>query len=160
MCKNFCRNSSGVEQWIENPCVSGSNPLFDNYYLTEMKNKLIDFLITLKNASRANKRVLYRNFDKVEASILQILYKEGLIQSYNSFYSDRVKLSKIILGSSYKLNFLKIISKPTKKISLNLKDLYKIKEGKRVIVLTTSLGFLTGMEAKRKKVGGIVLFMC
>ena len=32
----FCLSSSGVEYWIENPSVSGSNPLLDIVFISFM----------------------------------------------------------------------------------------------------------------------------
>ena len=43
---------------------------------------------------------------------------------------------------------------------LQLKDLYKIKEKKNILILSTSKGLLTSLKCKELKIGGKILFTC
>ncbi len=58
--------------------------------------------------------------------------------------------------SSYKT--LKIISKPSKSLFFSYKDIFKLYEKHTIYIFSTGLGYLTSLECKQKKVGGILFF--
>lgn len=130
-----------------------------------MNNLLIRFLVGLKNASNAKKEVYYFSYNKLCLQMLDLLYTEGLIQTFSVVFDSRTNNKKIKTVLRYNLNkpILKnftIISKPSNSKFLQLKDLYKLSEKKRIFVLSTSWGFLTSLECKQTKIGGKILFIC
>ena len=89
-----------------------------------------------------------------------------MIQSF--FIKEEVILNKatlkicITLRAIYNkplLKSLKIISTPVKITYLTLKNLAKLPSTKSILVLSTSKGFLTGLECKKQKIGGVLLFI-
>jgi small subunit ribosomal protein S8 len=131
-----------------------------------MSNTLIKFLIKLKNAALIKQESLSFDFNKLNLDITELLYNEGLIQSF--FIQEEVILNKshlkicITLRAIYNkplLKSLKIISTPVKITYLTLKNLAKLPSTKSILVLSTSKGFLTGLECKKRKIGGVLLFI-
>lgn len=130
-----------------------------------MSNTLIKFLIQLKNASLIKQENVVFKFNKLNLKITQLLYKEGFIQSFylqgNTSAPSTLKIYiklRFIYNKSILKN-LKLISTPVKNAYLNFKNLSKLPTTKNVLFLSTSKGFLTGLECKKNKIGGVLLFI-
>lgn len=126
-----------------------------------MNSKLINFLISIKNASIFKKEELKIFYNKKFILLSQVLYKQGLIQD---FYLKKLN-SKcyIIIVLKYNYNFsnlknLKIVSKPSRTIYFSYKDICKIYEKQLLYIFSTSCGYLTSLECKQKKIGGFLFF--
>ena len=178
-----------VEQWTENPRVSGSiplvskiemvkladtlglgsnpsqgrgsSPLFDIifYFTFYMKATTIKFLLTLKNSSMCNKEQCIIQKNKTCLKILHILYKEGLIQSF------ALSKQSIIIQLRYKFNTsifkrLVITSKPSREVTCSTQDLDFLLQKTNFLLVETNKGLKTGLECKIEKLGGNLLFIC
>ena len=160
-----------VEQWIENPCVSGSNPLLGNQQralesLTHynMNNNIIRFLVELKNASLSKKETITVEYSQLSNSLVKILYKEGFIQSFK-ILKEGEDTKKIVATLRYYFNKsifnnLKVFSKPSHLRYMKFSDSCNISDKKYVCFFSTNKGILTILECKKKKIGGKLLFMC
>ena len=78
--------------------------------------------------------------------------------------SDNEKRFQTIITLRYSYNkpalkSLKIISTPSHSKYLTLKDISKIQDRKNILFLSTNRGLLTGIECKKNKIGGTLLFM-
>ena len=69
-----------------------------------MNTNLIFLLSQLKVASISSKENLIVPNTKLTIELLTVLYKEGLIQTFNKIYSLRGKTSKIIIHIRYFYN--------------------------------------------------------
>jgi small subunit ribosomal protein S8 len=124
-----------------------------------MNLTLITFLSRLKNASKIQQELVVVNFNKSYIPILKILYQEGFILNYS------VKKDKITIRFRYYYNLgnlknLKIISKISKMLYLTHFEISKIYKKDKLLVFSTSKGFLTSFECIKLKVGGIFFFTC
>ena len=158
-----------VEQWTENPCVSGSIPLLDTKIglqdTTSMKNTLIKFLIKLKNASLSRRESVSVDFNLLCLEITELLYKEGFVQSFsieetrtNNIAKTSIKINLRYFYNKPLLKDLKIISTPVQLAYLGVRNLAKLPSTKHRLFLSTSKGFLTGLQCKEKNLGGLLLF--
>ena len=126
-----------------------------------MNSTLINFLISIKNASIFKKEQLKIFYNKKFILLSKILYKQGLIQD---FYLKKFNFKfYIIIILKYTDNFsflknLKIVSKPSRIIYFSFKDISKIYEKQILYIFSTSLGYLTSLECKQKKIGGLLFF--
>lgn len=126
-----------------------------------MKKILIDFLISIKNSSISKKEYLKVYYNKHFVLLLKILYKEGLIQDFWTVTAGEKPHIIILLKYHYNItayNFLKVVSKPSKQVLFSLKDIFKLYEKQILYIFSTSKGFLTSLECKQKKIGGILVF--
>jgi ribosomal protein S8 len=126
-----------------------------------MKNNLIKFLIKLKNASIVKKEIIIVNYNRNIVELLFILYKEGLIHSYS------INLKNLTIKVYFKYNQnkdlfrnFKIISKISSTIYLNYNDICRISQKGVLLIFSTSKGFLTGLDCKKYRFGGKLLFSC
>jgi len=122
---------------------------------------LINFLIAIKNASIFKKDQLKIFYNKKFILLSKILYKQGLIQDF-WLQKENFNFYIIInLKYTYKLSNLKnfkIVSKPSRSIFFSSKDIFKMYEKQVLYIFSTSLGYLTSLECKKNKIGGILFF--
>ena len=129
-----------------------------------MDKNLINFLISLKNHSLLKKEVLINKFSNNIIKVVEVLYSEGLIQSYSILSSTlNQKYVRIHLRYYFNkpiINFLKIIAKKSFSKSVTFKDLFKISDKRFVLFILTVKGIQTISQCKKNKIGGKILFIC
>lgn len=115
-----------------------------------------NFFSKIKNGYLAKKNKIIQYKSKQIIKILNIFLKEGIIKSY-TFNKENPNIINIYL--KYKKNQpvisnIKRISKPSKRIYIKNKDLFKINK-KGLFLLSTSQGsIITDLEAKKLNLGG------
>lgn len=122
----------------------------------------IDLLIKIKNAQAVKKEIAKSAYSKMDERILEIL----LSKEYISGFEKKGKGAKRVFDIQLKYDEnndgaiagIKFVSKPSRKIYLGYKDIKPIKSGYGFMVISTPEGVLPGGEAKKKKVGGELLF--
>lgn len=129
-----------------------------------MNIQTINFLNRIKNASLSNNEVVSITYNEFVLNLLSSLYKEGFIQSF-SVVKDPLGKKQIDVSLRYyynksSLKNLQIVSTPSKVKFLDYNSLTKICVKKNVLFLSTNLGLLTALECKKKKIGGILFFIC
>lgn len=134
-------------------------------YIFYMKNTLVKFLIKLKNASLSRRESVSVDFNLLCLEITELLYKEGFVQSFsieekviNNVLKSSIKINLRYFYNKPLLNELKIISTPVQLAYLGVRNLAKLPSTKHRLFLSTSKGFLTGLQCKEKNLGGLLLF--
>jgi len=127
-----------------------------------MNHLVSDFLIRIKNASLAQRREVSLPYSKINKEIGKVLQKEGFIEDVKEIKIGEKKSIQVSIKYEKRkpvLSDIKIVSKPSLRVykpSKNIVDLER--RGKHKVVLSTSLGVMSGQEARKKGVGGEVLF--
>ncbi|MEK9726540.1 MAG: 30S ribosomal protein S8, partial [Candidatus Margulisiibacteriota bacterium] len=101
-------------------------------------------------------------YSNVKCEIAKILVNEGYINGYEILNND---LNKRLIKLSLKydkfgkpvIENIRRVSKPSKRIYTKKKDIYKVLNGFGTLILSTSVGILSGKEARLKNVGGEVI---
>jgi len=111
-----------------------------------------DFLIRVKNAARAHKKVVIFTDSKFVRAIASLLKTQG--------YLDQLETNEGILkvGITHRhkepvIMDIKLISKPGLRIYANYNDLAKKKNPSKIII-STPVGVMFSNEAIKKKMGG------
>jgi len=60
-------------------------------------------------------------------------------------------------GENSTINEIKRLSKPGRRVYVSADDIPKVKNGRGVILISTSKGVITGVEAKKQRLGGELL---
>ncbi len=126
-----------------------------------MTYQIGDFIIRLKNACMARRKSVIFSYSKINKAIGDILVKERFLESITEEIEDG---KKTLVGNiRYEkrkpaLIDVVIVSKPSLRIYTSAKNVGKKNKGFGIDVLSTSVGILTGKEAKKKQVGGELLF--
>jgi len=124
--------------------------------------KVIDLIIRIKNAAKAQRREIVLPFSNLNKEVAKVLVKEGFLVEIKEEKKGNIKNLKIEIAYDRRISRLydiSIISKPSLKKYINSKEIAKIENrGKRTLIISTSQGVMTGKEAIKKNLGGEVLF--
>lgn len=108
-------------------------------------------------------------FSNQKYEIAKILEREGFIEKAEKKGKTTQKVLKIDLkyqkdplGGNRQLKpvilGLKRISKPGQRIYVMSQDIKSVRGGYGIVIISTSRGLMTDKEARKKKVGGEILF--
>jgi small subunit ribosomal protein S8 len=122
-----------------------------------------DLIIRLKNAGAVGKGVVSVPYSKLRHSVADKLAEAGYVASVAT-HGKEVQTKTLEVTLSYengvhKINGVKRISKPGRRLYTKVADIYPVKFGKGNMILSTPAGILTNDEAVEKKVGGEQLFI-
>ena len=106
----------------------------------------------IKNGYLAKKSKIIQQKSKQSINILNILLNEGFIKSYKINSKNQLDIFLKYKKKKAVLTDITRLSKPGKRLYINNKDLYKKKKG--FYIISTSLGILTDLQAKKLNVGG------
>ena len=106
----------------------------------------------IKNGFLSKKTKIIQQNSKQSINVLNILIHEGFIKSYKIDSKNQIEIYLKYKNGKSVINEIKRMSKPGKRLYLKNKDLYIKKQG--FYILSTPLGILTDLEAKKLNVGG------
>ncbi|MEI6971518.1 MAG: 30S ribosomal protein S8 [bacterium] len=123
---------------------------------------IADMLTRTRNALMSRHEVVDIIHSKMNVEIARILKREGYISDYAVERQGRGMILRLYLkyvgDRESVIRGLKRISKPGLRRYAGMDKITRTRQGLGTVVLSTPAGILTGGEAKRKKVGGEVLF--
>lgn len=123
---------------------------------------IADMLTRIRNANMALHPETSMPSSKIKEEIARILSEEGFIESWKSQDAD-VGVDLVVTmryDSDRKpvLQGIQRISKPGHRVYKGAGDVDRVRGGIGVSVLSTSSGVMTDRDARRRNVGGEVLF--
>ena len=123
---------------------------------------IADYLTRIRNAVRANHRVVEIPASNLKKEITKILFDQGYILSYkfdDSSVQGTIKIALKYTQDSKESVIKKIqrISKPGLRKYSSSKELPRILNGLGIAIVSTSKGVMTVKQAQRENVGGEVL---
>jgi len=123
---------------------------------------IADYLTRIRNAVRANHRVVEIPASNLKKEITKILFEQGYILSYKFDDSSVQGTIKIALKYTKEtkepvIKKIQRISKPGLRKYAGSDELPRILNGLGIAIVSTSHGVMTGKQAQRENVGGEVL---
>lgn len=121
----------------------------------------INLLTQLKNAQAVKKENIKIPYSKNDFAIVEILAANKFIESFEKKGRGVRRILDIKLkyeDNKGVINGVKFISKPSRRIYLGYKEIKPVKYGYGITVISTPIGIITDNEARKKKVGGEILF--
>jgi small subunit ribosomal protein S8 len=123
---------------------------------------IADYLTRLRNAQKAQHRIVEIPSSKIKKEITKVLHQKGYIQSYK-FQDDAVQ-GTIKIALKYNMATkqaamvsLQRISKPGLRKYVGAENLPRVINGLGVAIISTSKGIITDKEARAMNIGGEVL---
>ena len=123
---------------------------------------IADYLTRIRNAVRANHRVVEIPASNLKKDITKILFEQGYILSYK--FDDSSVQGSIKIALKYNKDTKEPVIKKLQRISTpglrryaGANDLPRILNGLGIAIVSTSHGVMTGKQATRDNVGGEVL---
>jgi len=136
--------------------------------------RIIQFLNQIINAVKVNKRgILFKHMSKEILLVAQILQDNNRIEDFEVIQAKTKKGSNINYISVKLLYWLneknekqpfllnvEFISKPSRVITIKVKDLHPIMKGNGFSILRTAKGVIDNRTAKKINTGGELLAIC
>lgn len=123
---------------------------------------IADFLTRVRNAVRANHKVVEIPASKLKKEITKILFDQGYILSYK--FEDNAVQGTIKIALKYDretkesvIKDIQRISKPGLRKYAGATELPRILNGLGVAIVSTSRGLMTDKQARQNNVGGEVI---
>jgi small subunit ribosomal protein S8 len=120
-----------------------------------------DMIVRIKNASDSGKESVVFPYSKMKLAILDVLLKEGFVKSFGRKGKKTVKYIETVLfydNGSPRIHGVDRVSKQSKRVYKKAKDIYPVKNGLGILVLTTPKGVISDKTARKEKIGGEALF--
>ena len=126
-----------------------------------MTDPIADFLTRIRNAVKANHKVVVAPGSKIKEAITRILFEQGYILAYKFDKDEKGHpIIKIALKWNEKTNAikdLKRVSRPGLRQYSSVADMPRVINGLGTAIVSTSKGIMTGAQAVKENVGGEVL---
>lgn len=128
----------------------------------KVTDPIADFLTRIRNAQRANHRVVEVPASNMKKRLTEILYEYGFIYKYKFENEGPQGVIKIALKydpvtKSPAIKGIERISKPGLRKYSNVEELPRVLSGLGMAIVSTSKGIMTEKDAKKLNVGGEVL---
>jgi small subunit ribosomal protein S8 len=118
-----------------------------------MNDLVADMLTRIQNAIMRRKEEVAVINTKMNASILEVVKGEGMIEDYK--IDDKDIVVKIAYNENEPvITKLQKVSKPGQRIYVTKKEIVPIMNGRGISVISTSKGLMTGAAAKSQNLGG------
>ncbi|MFZ2153507.1 MAG: 30S ribosomal protein S8 [Microgenomates group bacterium] len=123
--------------------------------ITSLSN---DFLIRLKNGSRADRKTITAPLSKYCVAIAQLIKKYGYIADYSISDSDKlITISFAYHDGVPAISDVQLFSRPGRRLYEKAFSLPWGKSKDSLIIISTSSGVMSQKEAKKRGLGGEVI---
>jgi small subunit ribosomal protein S8 len=134
-----------------------------NKIIKKMTDPISDYLTRLRNAIKANHRIVEIPSSNMKKEITRVLFEKGYILNYK--FEDVVNHQGVIkialkyhpVTKNPAIKKLERISTPGLRKYTDVSSMPRVINGLGIAVLTTSKGVMTDKEARKQNVGGEVL---
>ena len=128
-----------------------------------MTDSISDYLTRVRNAIKANHRIVEVPASNLKKEITKILFDKGYILNYK-FEENEKKQGTIKIALKYNpvtklsaIRSLERISSPGLRMYSGVQTMPRVLNGLGIAIISTSKGVMTDKEAKKSNVGGEIL---
>lgn len=118
---------------------------------------IADMLTRIRNAINVRKNEVSLPHSNIKENVARSLMANGFLQSVSVTDLSVGKQLHIVINNedeNAKITEIKRISKPGRRAYSNAKEIPTVKRGRGIIIVSTSKGLMTGVEAKQQGLGG------
>lgn len=121
-----------------------------------------NMIISIKNAAMVKKATTTVPYSKMKEAILEALVRREFVESFE-VTGDTPATKKLVVTLKYKngesvINEVKRQSKFSKRVYKGFQDIHRVKNGHGAAIITSPKGIITDDEARKRNVGGELLF--
>lgn len=116
---------------------------------------IADLLTRIRNASLVGKTNLSVPTSKLKENIVEQLKVAGYINNYSIDAESKPATMNIEINDT--ITEIARMSKPGRRLYVGADEMPKIKNGRGLVLVSTSKGIMTGDEAKKARLGGELL---
>lgn len=122
---------------------------------------IADLLTRIRNANSALKPETVVPFSRLKGEVAKVLKKNGYIADFYIEKQEKgpqlLKIQLKIVGKERSIVGIKRISRPGLRRYVEAQKMPRVLGGMGISIVTTSIGVMTGHEAKKANVGGEIL---
>lgn len=123
---------------------------------------IADFLTRIRNAIKANHRVVEIPASNIKREMTKVLHEKGYIQNFKFVSDSKQGVIKIALKYNTQtkqpaITHLERVSTPGLRKYAGAEELPRVLNGLGIAILSTSKGVLSDKEARTQNIGGEVL---
>jgi small subunit ribosomal protein S8 len=128
-----------------------------------MTDPISDYLTRLRNAIKANHRIVEVPSSKLKKEITKVLFEKGYILNYkfedvvNHQGTIKIALKYNPVTRTSAIKKMERVSRPGLRRYAGVEDMPRVINGMGIAIITTSRGVMTDKEARKLNVGGEVL---
>jgi small subunit ribosomal protein S8 len=127
-----------------------------------MTDPIADMLTRMRNAVLVKKAEVLLPFSKIKFAIAKILAREGFIVGTEKVEKAGEVQAKLRIVLKYKkgepvLRGIKRVSTPGRRVYYSYRDIPRILPSLGMMIVSTSRGLMTNIEAKKEKLGGEII---
>ena len=127
-----------------------------------MNYSVSDFLIRIKNASLARRHEVVLPYSNINKEIGKVLKSEGFLTEVKEGKDGNKKTLNVTIAYEKRIpvfSNVRVISKPSLRVYKPVKNIKDVEiRGRHKVVMSTSQGIMTGKDARKKGIGGEILF--
>ena len=121
-----------------------------------------DFIVRLKNAGAVKHESVSLPHSKMKMAVADVLKSAGFVKDVEKRGKKVRKTIHVDLlyktDGTPRITEVKRISKPGRRVYKGVDEIFPVRYGKGLLVLSTPKGILTGQDARKAGVGGEALF--
>lgn len=124
---------------------------------TVSTDPIADMLTRIRNAINVRKSEVMVPHSKVKEAIAKVLVANKFLQNVEVIELGVGKMLKITIHNpqeNARITEISRISTPGRRFYVGSKDIPTVKQGRGIIVISTSKGLMTGREARQQQLGG------
>lgn len=118
---------------------------------------IADMLTRIRNALAVNKSAINLPHSKIKEGVAKLLQEHGFITSVE--VKDVAGFKRLFLtlhdsNNQARISSVRRISKPGRRLYANAQDLPRALGGRGIVIVSTSQGLMTDMQARQANIGG------
>lgn len=118
---------------------------------------IADMLTRIRNALAVRKDDIILPHSTIKEAVANILKDKGYIEKVEIIRETDFPAMKLTFNNSVSISEISRISKPGRRVYAKVKDIPTVKQGRGVVIISTSKGVMDGAKAKENKLGGEII---
>ena len=118
---------------------------------------IADMLTRIRNAMAVNRREIDLPHSTLKETVAKILLSNGFLREVKTEVEDGRKQLVIVINTeleSPSITEITRLSSPGRRMYVKSAEIPKIRQGRGIVVVSTSKGVMSGQDAVAKKLGG------
>ena len=116
-----------------------------------------DMLTRVRNAIAVSKSEVSMPHSNIKQQVAELLRTSGFVDKVSTDGKGIDKKLTITINTeatNARITEIARLSRPGRRMYVSASDIPTVKRGRGIVILSTSKGVMTGMEAKKKHIGG------
>ena len=126
-----------------------------------INDPIADMLTRVRNAGKARLNSVDIPGSRVKTEIAKVMKSEGYVRNYKFIKDDKQGILRIYLkyedDQSHVIQEIKRVSKPSRRVYVDVRNVKPIHSGLGVSIISTPKGIMTDRQARKENVGGEVI---